>query len=431
MTTSAPTSRRMNRHYLTLGSFSIDPRYLEEPRVGLGDGISLHDPLRPEVAPYRAFEQVFGAGAMEGGMPKSEDIIQETTVLRESLTQQQEASVLSAYFKASYMLSSVQGAYETAKTEQNSYHSIYALLEHSGEAVRLNDKLLVWRQPPVSEAIADSDEALLDFIGRYGSHYVSAIRYGLRIGIQGKLSTAKMESVQSFSTSFKASFGSFSAEAGVRNQQKQKLEQMSVDLLLEATSGGHSGALLVMRGFDDIAEFLDRLKKGEIQFTVAPIELILKPYWPTLHLEWVNIRAALDPSKGAFAPPGALYGVPKGTILAWRPTSDYVKGLEVEAPQIVAPDGWAICDGTRGTPDLRHRFLFGTAGWTPAPIYGGSDQHNHGGSTGGNTEKRGAHGGAGSSYHQPAEVHTHPITPDKHLPPYVEAVFIMKLDDLP
>ncbi len=40
-------------------------------------------------------------------------------------------------------------------------------------------------------------------------------------------------------------------------------------------------------------------------------------------------------------------------------------------------------------------------------------------------------GGAGSSDHQPAEVHTHAIQDDVHLPAYVEVVYIMKLDDLP
>ena len=44
--------------------------------------------------------------------------------------------------------------------------------------------------------------------------------------------------------------------------------------------------------------------------------------------------------------------VPKGTILPWYGSSDSV------------PNGYAICDGRNGTPDLRGRFLVGVDGST-------------------------------------------------------------------
>jgi microcystin-dependent protein len=43
---------------------------------------------------------------------------------------------------------------------------------------------------------------------------------------------------------------------------------------------------------------------------------------------------------------------PKGMIIAWKPTA----GVPTTEP----PSGWAICDGTNGTPDLRGRFLVGS-----------------------------------------------------------------------
>lgn len=43
---------------------------------------------------------------------------------------------------------------------------------------------------------------------------------------------------------------------------------------------------------------------------------------------------------------------PRGTILAWYATSGSV------------PSGWAICDGSNGTPDLRGRFLRGVGGFS-------------------------------------------------------------------
>lgn len=40
---------------------------------------------------------------------------------------------------------------------------------------------------------------------------------------------------------------------------------------------------------------------------------------------------------------------PRGMIIIWHPTTSNI------------PKGWAICDGKNGTPDLRNRFITGTA----------------------------------------------------------------------
>ncbi len=437
MTSTDPQSGSINRYYLTLSSYAIDPRYLDDPRIRPGDGIDLRNPLSPEVTPYRAFEDAVIAAVQERGLPKASDVIQESAVLKESLTEHEESSVLSTFFKASYMLSSVQGAYEAAKTEQETYHSVYALVEHSGEAERLPAQHRVWRtgEVPASESVADRDEALLQFVLSYGSHYISSIIYGLRIAVQGKLRKDSKVSATDFSTTFKAAFGSFSAEAGVRNEQRQKLESMSIDLVLEATSGGHEGGPLVLRGFDGIAQFLSDVKDNKIHFSVAPIRLTLKSYWPTMDPKWEKTRALLNPLSASFKTPCAPYGVPKGTIIAWHPTPDHIKGLEKEPPErtIFPPSGWAICDGTLGTPDLTGRFIRGVSEWTPTVTTGGMESHIHRGKTlenDGDKQHRGGSGGKSPHAHSP-HYHTVELGPDKHLPPYAELVYIMKLDDLP
>jgi microcystin-dependent protein len=43
---------------------------------------------------------------------------------------------------------------------------------------------------------------------------------------------------------------------------------------------------------------------------------------------------------------------PPGMIIAWKPKAD--------ADKTSAPAGWAICDGTNDTPDLRGRFILGS-----------------------------------------------------------------------
>ncbi|MCH8979904.1 MAG: tail fiber protein [Armatimonadetes bacterium] len=42
------------------------------------------------------------------------------------------------------------------------------------------------------------------------------------------------------------------------------------------------------------------------------------------------------------------------------------------------PSGWALCDGTNGTPDLGDRFVLGTRPGTDPGQTGGSADHSHG-----------------------------------------------------
>lgn len=57
--------------------------------------------------------------------------------------------------------------------------------------------------------------------------------------------------------------------------------------------------------------------------------------------------------------------VPTGVILLW---SGAVAAI---------PSGWALCDGTLGTPDLRDRFLVGAGGAYAVGATGGASVHTH------------------------------------------------------
>ena len=104
----------------------------------------------------------------------------------------------------------------------------------------------------------------------------------------------------------------------MRKQHQAKLDKMGVEILFEATSGGRSdGGLVVVRDFEEINRLLDDIDAGNIRFSVAPIEITLKPYWPTLRSEWKNARSILEPDERQFKVPTASFGVPKGTILPW------------------------------------------------------------------------------------------------------------------
>ena len=51
--------------------------------------------------------------------------------------------------------------------------------------------------------------------------------------------------------------------------------------------------------------------------------------------------------QGPSGPPGSNANFPRGVIVSWYGSANRI------------PKGWAVCNGTRGTPDLRDRFILG------------------------------------------------------------------------
>jgi hypothetical protein len=89
----------------------------------------------------------------------------------------------------------------------------------------------------------------------------------------------------------------------------------------------------------------------------------------------VGSYIALSPRQELTPAPYAIYAentrdaVPPGAIVMWS-------GALADIP-----DGWALCDGSAGTPDLRDRFI---QGWTDAVDpgdTGGSASHSHSGTS--------------------------------------------------
>lgn len=122
-------------------------------------------------------------------------------------------------------------------------------------------------------------------------------------------------------------------------------------------------------------------------------------------------RQRLSSSGYAFMAQNAE-SVPRGIITMWS------------GPVTSIPAGWALCDGTNGTPDLRNKFVKGVPNSTTNPgVTGGNATHNHNGVTGTT-----AGGGAAGDYSNAlTHSHSHPINSDSNLPPYYEVAFIMKL----
>ena len=73
-----------------------------------------------------------------------------------------------------------------------------------------------------------------------------------------------------------------------------------------------------------------------------------------------------------FSPSGLTGGIgptgpagPTGITGSAGNTADFVAGMIIAWNNVTAPSGWALCDGTSGTPDLRGRFIVGATGVAP------------------------------------------------------------------
>lgn len=70
-------------------------------------------------------------------------------------------------------------------------------------------------------------------------------------------------------------------------------------------------------------------------------------------MELIYKRQPLTGGEGA--------GIPSGVIVAYSGTSETI------------PEGWAVCDGENGTPDLRGRFILGVSEKHPLAEVGGEE----------------------------------------------------------
>ena len=123
----------------------------------------------------------------------------------------------------------------------------------------------------------------------------------------------------------------------------------------------------------------------------------------------------------------AQNAVPVHTIIAWFQTSGEI------------PSGWAICDGTNGTPDLRGKFLQGvaTVGEVSAkPV--GAATHQHSVTVSGRTDnafgKPAYHSGPGQTPPEsPGLDVTYSVTStgttdsQSNIPPSIKVVYLMKV----
>ncbi|MCK5601256.1 tail fiber protein [Candidatus Pacearchaeota archaeon] len=94
------------------------------------------------------------------------------------------------------------------------------------------------------------------------------------------------------------------------------------------------------------------------------------------------------------------------------------------------PNGWLLCNGTFGTPDLRERFIRGTPDSVDPGDTGGSDEHTHDFTTLGHTHTipagTGLQSGTDLRDVTSIEVDTGTTELEDGRPPYFNLAFLMK-----
>jgi len=84
-----------------------------------------------------------------------------------------------------------------------------------------------------------------------------------------------------------------------------------------------------------------------------PGDLLLAEDWNAMQMA---VRRDVEQRSGT--------GVPTGAIMLWSG----------RASDNSVPSGWALCDGSQGTPDLRDRFIVGSGGRYAPEEQGGRDE---------------------------------------------------------
>jgi hypothetical protein len=119
----------------------------------------------------------------------------------------------------------------------------------------------------------------------------------------------------------------------------------------------------------------------------------------------------------------SFFMVPRGAIIIWS-------GAVVDIPA-----GWALCDGSNGTPDLRKRFVLGYNGIDAIGSIGGTESHTHtvnigpfNSGIGVGTSISGSGGGNNlGTHHHSIDPPSTATSSTTMLPPYMMLAYIMKL----
>ncbi|AOY60385.1 phage tail protein [Desulfococcus multivorans] len=419
-----------SRYYAVKDTYTLPAQIISGAGgIRFGRGIDMFDPdkpvLVPERTPFFKPSRLLKEADDEKRYEISSDAVKDAFSILRTETVAQEAAVLNTHFRASYGISSIDAAADMAREESRSSVSAYILLSHVGETRSLSDAAMSVNEDldPLAEHLEDDTTAFTQFRRDFGTHFIETVTYGLNIAIRGRMSTRDTARRQEIAATMSSGFGAVRAGGSVDAAVQKKLHDAGLQINCEINCGGIDPARpLVLQGFDQIAGFLADIAKGAVKFRLAPVALTLFSYWNLLDPgKFPRCRAMLNPHQDVdIYAPSSIFGIPAGTIIAWHPPKEAVRG-EGENAEIMPPPGWALCDGTHNTPDLRDRFIRSTSTAAALNRTGGAAAHTHKKTQGDVAKKAGLVTATRKAIIDITEK-------SDHLPPFITLVHIMKLD---
>lgn len=406
-------------------------------QFSVGKGMSMANPDKPHLSPRTPFPRIAAAMADEQSRIAEITIpddswLNATVSFIETQDLAEEAQVLHANFAASYGFSSLKAAYNHLTSQTKDRRTIYALITYIHSGISLPSEQIQWAEDLTAEGIDDKLMRMAQFVGDYGSHYITQLAFGYRVAVRGTYFSSNAQERESFAAAFKVGIGRFGAQGGLTNEQKSLLTSSRTEIVSQVFAGKITPDVPpILRSFDDIGDFLSKLRSAEIVIKPAPIKAIVNSLWHTIDATRYP-KLKTDFFQTPPSPPTADFGVPSGTVLPWIP--DLANSSVATAEDLIPPDGWMVCNGLNGTPNLTDRFLMGTATLQGAAVTGGSARHSH--SVAGRTSfevagTRDGPEGADNFTGKPNWNHKHDFHVQSEeassLPPYFSVIYIIKM----
>jgi hypothetical protein len=316
--------------------------------------------------------------------------------------------------RANYGLSALQSTYKEIISRNQSEFSFIVRIQDSKTNHSGNLDLTLKSKPPSEGFTGTDSERTYNLLQTWGSHYVQNISFGYEIAFAASVSKSSYTRAIDFQASLQAAFGGLSAGGGIDLSEVNKLTQAGVRIEGRISSGGITPD--VPRTFytiTDISRFLGQLEAGEIKIKRGPLKLFLQSYYAKFS-DHQNTQRLISPL--IYQSPKSDFGVPSGTIIAFSPRTPISQNDTAQyGANYWIPQGWLICDGTHGTPDLVERFILGSLADNIHQT-GGSIMHEH------ILEQ--------VQFDLPIDAsHTRDgtrIYPAEHMPPYHRLIYLMK-----
>jgi hypothetical protein len=322
-----------------------------------------------------------------------------------------------------------QAALDQSRNEKSSSKTIMYTLIFQQSGPPLSEASKVWSASGKPwENIIKSIETNNDlssrseqFISAFGTHYILSVAVGFKIDILATIHSTSIQSQTKFSAAIKGMLGI----GGAYGQAEQQfMESQDIRILLRITCGDiePSYGSLVLTNLKNVTDFLEKFKKNEIKMKPGPVSFIASSFNGTL-----ITNQKLHEIFNASVSPILTDQLPIGTILLWQPrTEDYD-----ELGNALIPNGWALCDGLNGRPNLLNRFPIGSPDAKKGHIGNsvGNESHSHGYS--GRTGTGGGMGARGFDDRYLSEgTHTHAYSgqtsEEKWIPPSYSILYIVK-----